>query len=115
MANGRPSSRGENKWQTQAILTHLMRRHLHFALVAFDPQNNGATQLIINDLAKQYHYVYGIDYVNWGYRPSSSFSQILKGLVVDVPGTVKTDTNGTPIQKIPVMQELKMPKTSAPG
>lgn len=70
-----PSTRGESKWQSQAIITHLMQRHLHFALLTFNPQNNALMQQIVDDLAKKYDYKYGRDYVNWGYRPRNRLSR----------------------------------------
>ena len=102
-----PSTRGENKWQAQAILTHLMRRHLPFAILSFDPKNNQLTQDIVNQLAPQYGYVYGRDYVNWGYRPQTVVVQIVKGLAQSIPGTIKTDWKGTPLAQIPVMRGIQ--------
>lgn len=102
-----PSTRGENKWQAQAILTHLMQRHLPFAILSFDPKNNQLTQDIVNQLAPKYGYLYGRDYVNWGYRPQNVVVQIVKGLAQSVPGTIKTDWKGTPIARIPVMRGIQ--------
>jgi hypothetical protein len=103
-----PSTRGENQWQTQAIVTHLMMRHLHFAILSFDTQNNTVTQTqIVEPLARKFGYVYGRDYVNWGFRPVPSFVPILKGLVTDIPHTIKKDYKGTPVDQIPVMKGIK--------
>ena len=103
-----PSTRGENQWQTQAVVTHLMARHLHFAILSFDTQNNTVTQtLVVDPLAKKFGYVYGRDYVNWGFRPFQSFVPVLKGLVTDIPNTIKKDYKGTPISQIPVMKGIK--------
>ena len=103
-----PGTRGENQWQTQAIMTHLMARHLHFAILSFDTQNNTVTQTqIVEPLARRYGYVYGRDYVNWGFRPPPSFVPTLKGLVTDIPHTIKKDYKGTPIEQIPVMKGIK--------
>ncbi len=102
-----PSTRGENQWQARAILTHLMQRGLHFAILSFDPKNNQLTQDLVDRLAPRYHYVYGRDYVNWGYRPSQAFPQIVKGLSTDVPGTIQKDWKGTPLTRIPVMRGIR--------
>jgi len=103
-----PSTRGENQWQTQAIITHLMMRHLHFAILSFDTQNNTITQTqVVEPLAKQYGYVYGRDYVNWGFRPLSAFPSVAKGLVTDIPGAIKKDYKGTPITQFAVMKGIK--------
>jgi len=103
-----PSTRGENQWEAQAAVTHLMVRHLHFAILSFDTQNNTVMQTqIVEPLARKYGYVYGRDYVNWGFRPTPSFVPILKGLVTDIPHTIKKDYKGTPIEQIPVMKGIK--------
>lgn len=103
-----PSTRGENEWQAEAVVTHLMRRHIHFATIAFDIQNNTIMQHdVVQPLAKKYGYVYGRDYVNWGFKPGSVYAVTIKGLVKDIPGTLKTDVNGTPLSQIPVMRTIK--------
>lgn len=103
-----PSTRGENQWQTQAIVTHLMARHLHFAMLTADTQNSTVTQTqVVEPLAKRFSYIYGRDYVNWGYRPIPSYPSTLKGLVTDVPGTIKKDYKGAPITQFEVMKGIK--------
>jgi hypothetical protein len=103
-----PSTRGENQWQAEALVTHLMMRHLHFAILSFDTQNNTVMQtLVVDPLARKYGYVYGRDYVNWGYRPIAVYVPTIKGLVTDIPGTIKKDYKGVPIASLPVMQGIK--------
>ncbi len=98
-----PGSRGENQWQTQAVLLHLMKRHLRFAILSFDPQNNTIVQNMVNTLAPKYAYVEGRDYVNFGYRPSSVFGQTIQAMAVNLPNALKKDRNGNPLQGMPVM------------
>lgn len=103
-----PSTRGENQWQAEAVITHLMMRRLHFAILSFDTQNNTVMQAqVVAPLAKKYGYVYGRDYINWGYRPFSVFVPTVKSLVVDIPGTIKKDYKGTPVTDFPVMKGIK--------
>ena len=103
-----PGTRGENQWQAQAVVTHLMMRHLHFAILSFDTQNNTVMQTqVVEPLAKKYGYLYGRDYINWGFKPLASFVPTVKGLVTDIPGTLKKDYKGTPITQFPVMKDIK--------
>ncbi len=103
-----PSTRGENQWQAEALVTHLMMRHLHFATLTFDTQNDTVMQAnIVEPLAKKYGYVYGRDYVNWGYRPTSVYVPTIKGLVTDIPGTIKKDEKGTPLSSLSVMTGIR--------
>lgn len=101
-----PGTRGENQWQTQAILLHVMRRHLRFAILSFDPQNNTLVQGIVNDLGPKYGYVEGRDYVNFGYKPQSVFSQTVQAIATNIPGTLKKDRHGTPLAGMPVMKGI---------
>jgi len=102
-----PSTRGENQWQAQAIFTHLMRRRLKFAMIGFDPQNDQVTRAVVEPLAKQYHYVYGVDYIDWGFRPYGVFPQFIKSLANDIPGTVIKDRDDRPIGSFPIMRGVK--------
>ena len=104
------SSRGENKWQTQAIITHLMMRHIRFATLSFDTQNHTLTQDIVTALAVKYHYVYGVDYIDWGYRPQTAFQPVLKGIDTDIPGTIVHDSSGKPITSFGIMKGIKTVK-----
>lgn len=98
------STRGESAWQTQAVLIEIMRLHIPFALMSGDPQNPQLMQNIVNSLAKKYGYVYGRDYVNFGYQVA--YAQTLKGIVNDMKGTLKTDWQGKPLAQFPVMQNI---------
>jgi hypothetical protein len=98
----------ENQTQTEAIMRHLMRRKLRFAIFCFAyPQGRELTQNVADRLEKQYGYQYGRDYVNWGYRPSDAIVLLLKAAVRDIPGTIKTDVRGTALAQVPVMQGIK--------
>jgi len=103
-----PSTRGENQWQAEALITHLMQKHLRFATLTFDTQNDTVMQTsVVEPLAKKYGYVYGRDYVNWGYRPNAVYVITIKGLVTNIPGTIKKDAHGTPITSFAVMKDVK--------
>jgi hypothetical protein len=104
-----PSTRGENKWQSVAIINHLMKRHIRFALLTFNPQTNKLMQDIVDDLEKEHHYgcVYGRDYVNFGYKPASAYLPTLKGLTNNISGAIKKDWKGTDVATLPVMHGVK--------
>lgn len=85
------STQGENRPQTRVILEHVMRRRLRFALIAFgDPQSTILAQEVAEGLAKQYHYEYGKDWINLGYR--ADVAGTLKGIVKDMRQTLKQDS-----------------------
>lgn len=104
------STRAENGPQTYALLHHMMRRHIRFAMVGFDVQGPPNVEKIVEELAPKYGYVYGKDWVNWGYRPYNAIKATLKAMVRDMPGSMKHDANNidlTNTTKLPIMAELK--------
>lgn len=102
------STAAENLTQTETILRHLMRRRLRFALVALtDPQGRELAQQTAERLQGQYGYVYGRDYVNWGFRPPQAFTNTVKAMVRDIPGAFGTDYRGTKLADLPVMRGVR--------
>ncbi|MGH9591812.1 MAG: hypothetical protein ACRD5L_01880, partial [Bryobacteraceae bacterium] len=100
---------GENGSQTKALLNHVMRRHIKFAILGFDPQGPENVGKIAQDLAAQYGYVYGRDWINFGYRPPGAINPILKAFTADVVAAIKLDVNGTPLTdyaKLPIMRNF---------
>jgi hypothetical protein len=98
----------ENGPQTSAIVAHLMKRGTRFALIGMDPVGPGLGQELAEPLAKQYHRPYGETWVNFGYNLGTA--PILKGLARDIPGTIKKDIKGAPLQNLPVMKGVKNAK-----
>lgn len=99
------STKGEQMWQTKAVLTELMRDHIPFAILSGDPQNGQLTEELVAELAPQYNYVYGVNYIDWGYKVA--YTPLLKGIVHDIPGTLKVDYKGRPLSSFPVMHGVK--------
>jgi hypothetical protein len=98
----------ENGAQAEAVMRHLMRRKLKFATFAYsDPQGRQQGLALSTRLAKQYGYVYGRDFVNFGYRPPDAIVPLLKAAVRDIPGTFANDIQGTPLSQVPVMQNVR--------
>ncbi|MBM3495537.1 MAG: hypothetical protein FJX72_14630, partial [Armatimonadetes bacterium] len=98
------STQGENRPQTRVILQHLMRKKMRFALIAFgDPQSTTLAQELAEELARENNYVYGKDWINWGFR--ADIAGTLKGLVRDINETMKRDSiQDRPLASHPVMR-----------
>jgi hypothetical protein len=98
----------ENQTQVVAICKHLMQKRLKFAIFAFNSlQGAEQGEIAANAAAKKYGYVYGTDYVTWGFRPPEAITTLLKSAVRDVPGSFGNDTRGTPLAQVPVMAGVK--------
>ena len=95
-------TRGENGAQTEALMRHVMRHKLRFAIVCFDPQAATLTQKMAERLQTEYGYKEGENWCNWGYRVEEIL--FFKALAENVVSTVKTDNHGHPIASLPVMK-----------
>lgn len=101
--NWSASTQGENRPQTRVIMTHMMRRHIKFAIVSFDVQSTTLTQALAEELAKEHGYVYGKDYINWGFR--ADITSTIKGCMQNIIATIKEDSvQHKPLETFPIMQ-----------
>jgi hypothetical protein len=98
-------TQGETAPQTDAIIRSLFLTDHKFAIFSMVPQGAKLAGAIADRLAKEYHKVYGVDYVNWGYK--FGFENFLIPWAKDIPRLVKTDSNGTPVSRIPLMGNVK--------
>ena len=107
------STKAENQPQTEALLEHLMRRHIKFALISSIPN---AEPFLINlplEVGKKLKnefpgqtWEYGRDWVNLGFRPSLTIllQQIPK--TEDLRDVFVTDSNGLSLRNIEGMKGI---------
>lgn len=100
-----PHTKAENQPQTEATIRHLFRRKIPFAVMTLVSTGAGFCEEIPARLAAQYGAEYGRDWVNWGYR--YGWGIFLKKLASDIPGAIKADARGTPVEQLPIMAGLK--------
>ncbi|MHB1000268.1 MAG: hypothetical protein ACYC27_13590 [Armatimonadota bacterium] len=106
-ANWAAGTIAENQPQTEALMRHMFTSGKKFAILSFDIQGIQFATDISARLAKEYNKKYGVDYVNWGYRPFSNFVLLIQGMARNVHKSIGKDTNGTPISDIPMMKDIK--------
>lgn len=96
---------GENANQARAIIRHLMIAKKRFAIISIaEPQGAQFSMMIVEDLAKQYNYKYGVDWISWGYQLSTLATY--KGIAKDIPNTIKIDVKGKPLADYPIMRGI---------
>ena len=107
------STIAENGSQARALLRHLMLRHKRFAVMSIsEPQGATYAPLIAGDIAKQYGYVYGRDWINFGYQIGTL--AFFKAFPRDIPGVLKVDASeNKPITSFPIMKGIKSIKDVA--
>ncbi|MDO8683446.1 MAG: hypothetical protein Q7N50_08195 [Armatimonadota bacterium] len=100
------STMSENRPQTEAIMRHLFRRGIKFAILSWDQQGTQLAYDSAEKLSKEMGKKYGVDWCAWGYRVPY-FIQILPALAKNIPGTIRKDQFGTDVTKIPMMRGVK--------
>jgi hypothetical protein len=108
-----PGTMAENRPQTAVAIEHLMRRRIPFAMISMYPQAEPflreIPQTIANELKEEtgQEWVYGKDWVNFGFRPN--FLLMIQGFskTEDLHAFFKADANSVPLSEIPVMKSVK--------
>ncbi|MCB0336209.1 MAG: hypothetical protein KDD62_07880 [Bdellovibrionales bacterium] len=108
-----PSTKAENEPQASAIIEHLMRRRIPFAVLTQTAEGEGFLSSIPEDAAARLReetgdtWVYGKDWVNLGYKVGKV--QFLQGLAKsdDLTEYLAKDVYGTRLEYIPAFSKVK--------
>lgn len=103
------STMAENGPQTEAIIRHLFRGKIKFAILSWDQQGAKLARGIAQKVSKEMGMTYGIDWCDFGFKPPY-LSQILPALGKDFPGTVGKDYKGVDAKKLPMMRGVETMK-----
>lgn len=103
-----PGTLGENGPQCRAVIEHLMRCRKKFIIMGLDQVGPTIAQAYAEELGKKYGYRYGIDYCNFGWITGGQM--FLERMCRDLHAAVKQDKMGTPINEIPMMQNVRSAK-----
>jgi len=97
----------ENGTQMRSLVRHLMLTHKRFATISVgEPQGATYGPAIAGDLAKQYGYEYGKDWIDFGYQFNTL--AFFMSFPRDIPGQIKTDgQENKPITSFPIMQGIR--------
>lgn len=104
--NWEAGTQGENGPQTEALMRHCMETGRKFAIFgwAFAP-GPGLAQQIAERLGPEYHYRYGKDWVNWGFRTGTD--TMIRAWAANIPEIIEEDVRHTPVAEIPVMSGVR--------
>ncbi|GMV36233.1 MAG: hypothetical protein AMXMBFR61_07410 [Fimbriimonadales bacterium] len=99
---------GELKGQFTAIIAHLFRNNIKFAVISAIPQGPAFSDEVVDRLAAKYGKKYLEDWVQLGYRiPTSNISQGIQSLSKDFRGTAPTEIReNRDIRTIPWMAKV---------
>jgi hypothetical protein len=101
-----PSGAPELQPATIAIMRHCFSRDLKVLVLGlWAPGVPLGTRALEEVGAQEYHKVYGVDYVNFGYRPGGEVTLVNLGR--DIQDVCRQDIYGTPVEDIPMMRDIR--------
>ena len=96
----------ETEPMARAALHHMFRKNMKVVTVSTIPFGGPSVEeRVTRELAAEYGKVYGVDYVNLGYKPN--YVSVLKGMGLSIESIYPTDNSGTPLAQLPLMQKVK--------
>ena len=100
-----PGSAAENDPQLAATFKHAMKKDMKVVIVSLWDQAPDLVQSVITPIAESMGKVYGVDYVNLGYKPAAGVA--LRAMTRDIrDGAGNVDYKGTSLDELPLMNEV---------
>lgn len=101
-----PSTLAETEPMSHAALHQLFRKNCKVLTMTTIPLGGPSiAERVTREQAAEYNKVYGIDYVNLGYK--ANYVAVLKGMGSSIEAIYPTDNSGTPLSEIPMMAHIK--------
>lgn len=101
-----PSTLAETEPMSHAALHHLFRKNCKVVTMTTIPLGGPSiAERVTREQAEEYNKVYGVDYVNLGYK--ANYVAVLKGMGSSIEAIYPTDNSGTPLSQIPMMANIK--------
>ncbi|MCX7924337.1 MAG: hypothetical protein N2554_00835 [Fimbriimonadales bacterium] len=104
-SNWSASTIAENQPQLEAVLTHLMRKGAKFTFISIEAQSRDISYRLAERVTKAAGYEYGKQWAHFGFVPNLTVA--IKGMVNDLPSTIKQDVRGTPVSQLEVVKGVK--------
>lgn len=107
-----PGTMAENRPQTMLAIEHLMRRRIPFAMISMYAQAEPFLREIPRTVAEQLQeetgekWEYGVDWVNFGYRPGYTFMIQSLAKAENIAAYLATDANSVPLKELPIMNSV---------
>jgi hypothetical protein len=101
-----PSGAPELQPATLAIMRHCFRRNLRIMVLGLWAPGVPLGMSALSEIGEvEYRKEYGIDYVNFGYRPGGAV--FLVNLGRDIHDVCRQDVYGTVVEEIPIMDDVR--------
>lgn len=100
-----PSTIAECEPMAIAGARHLFKKHCKIITLSNIPYGGPSmAESVTRDVAEEFGKVYGVDFVNLGYK--YGYVSVLKGMGVSIESIFPTDNRGTPLSELPMMDSI---------
>lgn len=101
-----PNALAETEPMARAALHHLFRKNCRVLTLTTIPLGGPSlAERVTREMAAKYNKVYGVDFVNLGYK--ANYVSVLKGLGSSIEMIYPTDNSGTLLSQLPLTQKVK--------
>jgi hypothetical protein len=101
-----PSTLAETEPMSVAALNQMFRKNMRVITMTTIPLGGPSiAERVTRKLAAKYNKVYGVDYVNLGYK--ANYVAVLKGMGNSIESIYPADNSGTPLKDLPLMNHVK--------
>ncbi|MCX6830802.1 MAG: hypothetical protein NT028_01545 [candidate division Zixibacteria bacterium] len=101
-----PSTVAETRPMSIGALHQMFRKNLKVITMTTIPLGGPSiADRTMREMAELYHKIYGVDYVNLGYK--ANYTAVLLGMGSSIESIYPSDQYGTPLAKLPLMQTVK--------
>ncbi|HOD65548.1 MAG TPA: hypothetical protein PKW75_09890 [candidate division Zixibacteria bacterium] len=101
-----PSTIAECEPMTRTALHHLFRKDCKVVTLSNIPLGGPTmAESVTREMARLYGKVYGVDFVNLGYK--ADYVAVLRGMGQSIKGIFPADNSGTPLDSLPLMRKVK--------
>ena len=101
-----PSTLPETQPMSYAALKHLFRKNIKVVTLTLVPYGSlSVMEEVVSDVAKEYHKVYGTDYVNLGYKYGSD--AVMLGMGKRIADIFPRDNYDNRLEDLPLMRKVK--------
>jgi hypothetical protein len=89
-----------------AALHHMFSKDMKIVTVSNIPLGGPSiAERVTREIAAEYDKVYGVDFVNLGYR--ANYVAVMHGLASSIESIFAADNTGTPLRELPLMDSVK--------
>jgi len=100
-----PSTIAECEPMTIAALHHFFSKDCKVITLSNIPLGGPSmAERVTRMMAEQYNKVYGVDFVNLGYK--ANYVAVMSGMGTSIESIFPTDNSGTPLAELPLMQNV---------